>query len=98
MDNTKKATSKFDINTRGKLRHIQSVRISERVAQKCLCDRLDDTNTSLKRSARRQLNHKLRQQQKRELRNMAEVCVCCGAPLGDAELGTMMCSECSGEQ
>ena len=60
--------------------------------------RLDSLNTSLKRSARRQLNHKLRQRQKRELRNMSEVCVCCGAPLGDAELGTMMCSECSKEQ
>lgn len=60
--------------------------------------RLDSTATSLKRTARRQLNHKLRQQQKRELRNMAEVCVCCGTPLGDAELGTMLCSECSIEQ
>lgn len=50
---------------------------------------------SLKRSERRQLNHKLRQQQKREIRNMSEVCVCCGAPLGDAELGTMICKECS---
>lgn len=60
--------------------------------------RLNSFNTSLKRSARRQLNHKLRQRQKRELRNMSEVCVCCGAPLGDAELGTMMCSECSKEQ
>lgn len=60
--------------------------------------RLDSTTTSLKRTAQRQLNHKLRQQQKRELRNMAEVCVCCGAPLGDAELGTMLCSECSIEQ
>ena len=32
--------------------------------------RLDSTTTSLKRSARRQLNHKLRQQQKRELRKI----------------------------
>lgn len=57
--------------------------------------RLDSLTPSLKRSARRQLNHKLRQQQKLELRNMSEVCVCCGAPLDDAELGTMLCYECS---
>lgn len=56
--------------------------------------RLDSLTPSLKRSARRNLNHKLRQQQKLELRNIPEVCVCCGAPLYGAELNTKMCNEC----
>ena len=30
----------FDVNERGKMRHIKSVHISERVVQKCLCDEI----------------------------------------------------------
>ena len=60
--------------------------------------RLDSMKPSLKRPARRQLNHKLRQRQKIELRDMSEICVCCGAPLGDAELGTMLCNKCKIKQ
>lgn len=61
--------------------------------------RLDSFKPSLKHTAKRQLNHKLRQQQKLELHHISEseICVCCGTPLGDAELGKMVCVECSKE-
>lgn len=57
--------------------------------------RLDSFNPNLKHTAKQQLNHKLRQQQKLELKRMSEVCVCCGATLGDAELGTLVCNKCN---
>lgn len=37
-DNVTKGFVEFDIHERGKIRHIRSVHISERVVQKCLCD------------------------------------------------------------
>jgi RNA-directed DNA polymerase len=37
-DNVTKGFVEFDIHERGKIRHIRSVHISERVVQKCFCD------------------------------------------------------------
>jgi len=39
-DNTAKGFVEFDLFERGRLRHIKSVHISERVVQKCLCDKV----------------------------------------------------------
>lgn len=57
--------------------------------------RFGSLNPARRRLAKRQRAHKLRQSQKQQLINMSEICVSCGASLGDAELGTMLCPDCT---
>lgn len=59
--------------------------------------RLDSERPNIKHKAKQQLNKKTRQRLKQEAKNysIAETCVCCGATLGDAELGIMYCQRCS---
>jgi hypothetical protein len=38
-ENIQRGFAEFDLRERGKTRHIKSVHISERIVQKCLCDK-----------------------------------------------------------
>jgi len=59
--------------------------------------RLDSERPRIKHKAKQQINRKTRQRLKQEVKNfsISETCVCCGASLGDAELGIMYCQRCS---